>query len=194
MRSPQLILASGSPYRRELLQRLKLDFVVHAADIDERSFERHDRSPRDVASILAAEKARRVLAVYPESVVIGSDQVVSLNGAVLGKPGSEQAAIEQLRRLSGRGHQLITAVAVISQFRESSFVNETSMRMRSLTEDEVIRYVRQDRPWDCAGSYRIEALGIALFDAIECGDFTAITGLPLLELASVLRRHGFQIP
>ena len=194
MTSPPLILASGSPYRRELLQRLNLEFKVHAADVDERTFETPDRTPRDVALVLAIRKARTVLALYPDAIVIGSDQVVSLNGAVLGKPGSEPGAIAQLRRLSGENHQLVTAVAVISQLQESTFVNATSMWMRALSEDEVLRYVRQDCPWDCAGSYRIEALGIALFDRIDCADFTAIMGLPLLELAVVLRGHGFQIP
>ncbi len=194
MSFPPLILASGSPYRRELLQRLNVEFRVHAADIDEQSFETHDRTPRDVAIVLAIRKAQTVLALYPEAIVIGSDQVVSLNGEILGKPGTERGAMAQLRRLSGRNHQLVTAVAVISQLRETTFVDETSMWMRSLSDDEVNRYVRQDRPWDCAGSYRIEALGIALFDRIDCADFTAIIGLPLVRLAALLRGHGFQIP
>lgn len=189
-----LILASTSLYRRDLLQRLTPDFVCIAPDVDERAFKNHGLAPLELARQLASEKSSAVAARYPDAIVIGSDQVAELDGDALGKPETTDTAISELTRLAGRTHRLLTAVCIHSPQGTCSFVNTTQLTMRRLTADEIMRYIERDQPLDCAGSYRIESLGIALFDAIETEDFTAIIGLPLMELARHLRELGVAIP
>jgi septum formation protein len=127
--------------------------------------------------------------------VLGSDQLVDLDGKVLGKPGSLAAAKDQLARLSGRTHRLITAVVLVCPGGlVHRHVDVTTLSMRALGSEEIARYVALDRPTDCAGSYKIERLGISLFTRISCEDFTAIPGLPLMAVTGLLRREGFLIP
>jgi septum formation protein len=194
MSFPVVLLASTSPYRRDLLRRLLPDFECVAPGVDESALRQAGDVPAELAARLASAKAAAVAALRPDAIVIGSDQVATVDGNVLGKPGSTTRAIEQLQSLSGRVHQLHTAVSVQVRGTRRDFLNTTDLQMRSLTSDEIHRYVARDQPLDCAGSYRIESLGIALFDAIRTDDFTAIIGLPLRALAAVLRELGVAVP
>ncbi len=189
-----LILASSSVYRRELLGRIVREFQTASPSVDEAMFHSSIHDPAQLASTLAREKASAVSGARPQAIVIGSDQVVDLDGLVLGKPGTADRAVQQLLQMSGKRHRLITAVCIIDSSGLSEFVNETWLSMRTLSWEEATRYVAVDQPLDCAGSYKIEAAGIGLFDRIECDDFTAIVGLPLLQLAKELRRRGIAIP
>jgi septum formation protein len=191
----QLILASTSRYRQELLSRLGLPFACHAPGVDEDAV-KTDRNlgPRQVAEILAERKARAVAVRHPEAVVIGSDQLAHLDGAVLGKPGTAEAAEAQLARLAGRTHELVTAVCIVHPGGVERITDLAHLTMRSQSTEALARYVAADRPLDCAGAYKLECRGIALFSAIACDDHTAITGLPLIWTAGVLGRLGFSIP
>jgi septum formation protein len=191
----ELILASTSPYRRALLERLGVPFRCVAPDVDE-----HDVpagcSPDDRARLLARRKAERVAAREPAAVVIGSDQVCALGDRVLHKPGTEARAREQLAAVEGQTHRLVTAVAVLRgrpPFART-FEDVTTLRARRLDAAAIARYVDADRPLDCAGAYRIESRGIALFEQIDSADHTAIVGLPLIALTSVLRELGWELP
>ncbi len=193
--SVPLILASTSRYRQSLLARLHLPFEVRAPRCDEDTFKARATDPRALSELLALEKARSVAREAPHAFVIGSDQVVELDGEILGKPGSVEDAERQLARLGGRTHQLITSLAVLGpRGVRALHTDVTRMHMRALSEREIARYVARDQPLDCAGSYKIECLGIALFERIECADHTAITGLPLLALSALLRGLGFALP
>lgn len=190
----EVILASSSEYRRELLSRLVPEFRAVSPDVDELEFHAVCPTNELLVSRLAFEKATAVFRRFPNAIVIGSDQLVDIDGQVLGKPGTKQAAIAQLTTMSGRSHTLLTAVCVLGMGRRAEFRNETRLYMRPLTRDDAERYIERDQPLDCAGSYRIESLGIALFERIETEDFTAIMGLPLIQLAHVLRDFGIAIP
>lgn len=191
---PPIVLASTSRYRRELLERLRLPFRCLAPMVDEDTFKQADSDPASVAAALAIAKAESVTRMTPDAIVIGSDQVVDFNGRILGKPGSAFRAIEQLARLSGREHRLITAVAICYSGRTWLHLDETRLNMRTLSPAAIARYVDLDQPLDCAGSYRIESLGISLFDAIDTHDFTAIIGLPLMTVTDLLMQIGIEVP
>ena len=194
MKQLDLILASTSRYRRELLQRLGIPFRCLTPLIDEDSFKTARLDPVSLAATLAIAKAESLSRFDPESVVIGSDQVAALDDEILNKPGSIENAIEQLVRMSGRTHRLITAVAVAHQCRTRLHVNVTELTMRPLTRNAVERYVISEHPLDCAGSYMIESQGIALFESIQTSDQTAIIGLPLMAIVSLLGRCGITLP
>lgn len=192
---PPLVLASTSAYRRAQLARLGLSFEAIAPVCDEEALKDPSLSPTALACMLAREKAASVAASRPDAFVIGADQVVDLGGVVLGKPHTVEAAIAQLSAMSGRAHALVTAFALRAP--DGSTVEHVDlhhMTMRPLSRAECARYVAADSPLDCAGSYKIERLGIALFDRIEGEDFTAIEGLPLIALAKALRAAGFALP
>jgi septum formation protein len=189
-----IVLASSSRYRRELLSRLILDFQCQSPDVDESTFHSPDISPERLARILASAKAENVAESNLDSIVIGSDQLVDLDGKVLGKPGSTNAAIEQLQSMSGKTHRLITAVSVLSPNARFDLTHVTRLHMRAMSDAEIERYVDRDQPLDCAGSYKIESLGISLFDRIETSDFTSIMGLPLIPLSRHLRTLGIHVP
>jgi septum formation protein len=191
---PELVLASTSPYRRALLERLGIAFRCRAPLVDEESLEDAGASPVELAARLARAKAESVASVEPAAVVIGGDQLVALDGRVFGKPGSLEGAAAQLLAMAGRRHDLLTAVTVGSAGRWVEHCDVTALWMRPLTRDEVDRYVAADRPVDCAGSYKLEARGITLFERIESADHTAITGLPLIALTTILRSFGFTVP
>ena len=141
---------------------------------------------------------KQFAARFPTAVVIGSDQVCALGPTILGKPATAARAEQQLAQLAGRTHRLLTAVAIVHRSGElaqnDEFLDDTALTMRPLCSDEIARYVAADQPLDCAGSYKIEGLGIALFQSVETRDATAIIGLPLLELSTLLRRLGYALP
>jgi septum formation protein len=189
-----VILASQSLYRRKLLSRLGLAFGVDDPRVDEDSFKSLDLPPRALAERLAYEKCRAVASRRPEAAVIGSDQLAAVGGRILGKPGTPEKALEQLRELSGKTHELVTAVTVIAGGRRLDHTDVTRLTMRTLDADTLRRYVAADRPLDCAGSYKIESLGISLFDRVETEDATAIEGLPLIALCRMLNSLGISVP
>ena len=193
-RTLELILASTSPYRRELLLRLGVEFHCVAPDVDESVYMEAAESPELLAKQLARLKSQSVSGRFPEAVVIGSDQVVEIEGRILCKPLHVQAAVQQLATIAGKTHRLITAVAVSHPAGCVEFVNETRLTMRPLSTDQIQRYVSLDMPLNCAGSYMIEKGGISLFEHLECSDFTAITGLPLMALTHHLNQLGMAIP
>ena len=190
----QLILASSSPYRRDLLARLRIPFTCEAPRADETP--RPDEKAAELTLRLALAKAGNIAGKYPAAVVIGCDQVAELDGLIIGKPGSRDRAVAQLMRFSGRKVDFHTAVAVIcrdSGLQHTSQVS-TGVNYRELTEDEARRYVALDCPVDCAGSIKSEAAGPALLKSIESPDPTALIGLPLIHVAGALRLAGFQLP
>jgi len=191
---PPLILASTSPYRRELLTRLRLPFTIENPGIDE--LHQRGEEPAGRAARLALAKARAVAARAPLSTVIGSDQVAISGTQVLDKPGDAAHCREQLLLLSGNSAQFHTAVAVVSPSlqAEDCFSDVTTVRFRRLTEAEIERYIAAEQPFDCAGGFRSEALGIALFERLESVDPTGLVGLPLIRLATSLRRLGYALP
>jgi septum formation protein len=191
-----LILASTSPYRRALLERLGVPFRCVAPPVDEDALKREmvGATHQELAERLAIAKADAVAAIEPDAVVIGGDQLVSFDGEILGKPGTIEGAIAQLERMSGRSHELITSIVVLKEGRHHVHTDVTVLIFRRLTLDEISRYVKFDRPLDCAGSYKLESRGITLFERIESADHSAIVGLPLIALTSILRSIGFEIP
>ena len=190
---PPLILGSTSRYRRELLERLQLPFEVHAPQVDETP--RAGEPPENLARRLALAKARAVAARYPQALVIGSDQVADLEGEPLGKPGTHERAVEQLRRMRGRTVIFQTALSVVCLARgfEMSDLAAVKVRFRALSDAEIDTYLRREEPYDCAGSAKSEGLGIALLESIENDDPTALVGLPLIRTARMLRAAGLPV-
>lgn len=187
---PRLVLASTSPYRRELLGRLRLPFDVEAPDVDETPGP--DEAPADLAVRLALAKAQTVAQRHREAIVIGSDQVADLGGRPIGKPGNHARATTQLRAMSGRTVAFHTAVCVLrpaTGFAQSALV-DVRVRFRPLDDAAIERYLQIEQPYDCAGSAKCESLGIALLDAIESDDPTALIGLPLIQTSALLRAAG----
>ena len=194
---PRLVLASTSPYRRDLLTRLGLPFTARAPGCDEESLKASlggGTPPDRLAAALARAKAESLAEAEPGALVIGADQVAALDGEILGKPGSAEQAAQQLARLAGRAHVLVTAVALALDGKVREHVDVTRLFMRPLSRAQIERYVAADAPIDCAGSYRIEARGITLFERIESADHDAIVGLPLIALTSMLGAMGYPVP
>lgn len=187
---PPLILASTSRYRRELLERLRLPFDVVSPQVDETP--RAGESPADLAVRLAAAKAAAVAALHPRAVVIGSDQVAELDGMPIGKPGSHERAVAQLRAMRGRSVVFHTAVAVqrAAAGYAGAALAPVTVRFRDLGDAEIEHYLRTEQPYDCAGSAKCETLGIALLEAIDSDDPTALVGLPLIRTCALLREAG----
>jgi len=192
--SKGLILASTSRYRRALLQRLGVPFDCVAPDADETRLPGEPAA--EMAARLARVKAEAVAARHPRAIVIGSDQVALRGTDVLGKPGSVERCREQLRASSGQEVVFLTAVHVIDGMagRAESHIDRTVVKFRELSDTEIDRYIERDQPLDCAGGFKAESLGIALFDRIESIDPTGLTGLPLSWLCGALRRARVQIP
>ena len=189
----QLILGSTSRYRRELLARLSIPFQVVAPDVDETPLPQE--APQVLAERLALAKAKAVAAKFPQAVVIGSDQVADLNGQSLGKPGSHDKAVAQLRLMRGQTVAFQTAVAVVcfeSGFEQRSLA-VVRVKFRDLTDDEIENYLRLEKPYDCAGSAKSEGLGIALLASIDSDDPTALIGLPLIRTCQMLRAAGIEL-
>ena len=185
-----LILASTSVYRQKLLARLGRPFEIFNPDVDESQHKPLITNPWKLAEHLALVKAQAVaklVADKPVSLIIGSDQVIIFQDKILDKPLTQKRAIEQLKAMASKEHILYTAVALVSGSRQEVFGVSAKMMMRPLTDAEIIDYVQQDQPLDCAGSYKLESGGIRLFSKIETTDFSTIEGLPLLELESRIR-------
>ncbi|MFT3771384.1 MAG: nucleoside triphosphate pyrophosphatase [Minicystis sp.] len=191
---PNLVLASTSRYRRELLARLGLPFRAVAPACDEEALKTPDLAPEALAAKLARAKAESLRAAEPGAVIIGSDQLAAIDGVILGKPGTPDRAEAQLAMLAGRTHALVTAVAVAHPGGVIEHLDVTRLTMRPLSAAQIARYVAADAPTDCAGAYKLEARGIALFSGIEAEDHSAITGLPLIALTTILASLGFPVP
>ncbi|HQR86387.1 MAG: septum formation inhibitor Maf [Burkholderiales bacterium 35-55-47] len=188
-----LILGSTSRYRRELLQRLRVPFDVVSPDVDETPLP--GEAPQALATRLALAKAKAVAALHPNAVVIGSDQVADLNGEPLGKPGTHERAVVQLQRMRGQTVIFQTAVSVVCQASgfEQTELAQIKVRFRDLSDAEIEAYLRAEEPYDCAGSAKSEGLGIALLEAIDNDDPTALIGLPLIRTARLLRAAGIDL-
>ncbi|HEX6246058.1 MAG TPA: nucleoside triphosphate pyrophosphatase [Polyangiales bacterium] len=192
---PRLVLASTSPYRSDLLRRIGLTFEARAPACDEEALKRAGEAPEAQAQRLALAKAESLAALAPDAFILGGDQLVELDGEVLGKPHTVERALAQLRRMRGKTHRLLTAFTLLCPGGERvTHLDTHRLTLRALRDDELERYVARDQPLDCAGSYKIEALGITLCERIEGEDFSAIMGLPLMALARLLRERGFQLP
>lgn len=190
---PRLVLASTSRYRRELLERLRLPFETARPGVDE--LPAPGEAPDAVARRLARTKALAVAARMAPAWAIGSDQVADLDGTPLGKPGDRASAFAQLRSMSGRTVAFHTAVCLAhADSPPLDALDTTLVRFRALDDTEIARYVDLEQPLDCAGSFKSEGLGIALFEAIEASDPTALIGLPLIATARLLREAGFRVP
>ena len=189
-RRPPLVLGSTSPYRRDLLARLRLDFSVNAPRVDETP--RAGEAPAQLAQRLALEKAQEVASRHPGAIVIGADQVAELDGRPIGKPGTHARAVAQLQAMRGRQVVFHTAVAVVRP--DTGFAQgllaEVAVHFRALSDAEIERYLRLEQPYDCAGSAKCETLGIALLDHIHSDDPTALVGLPLMRTCALLRLAG----
>lgn len=189
-----LVLASGSPYRRELLQRLQLPFVCRSPNIDESPLPDEDATA--LVQRLAATKAGALRKQFLQHLIIGSDQVAVLNGQIIGKPGNRQAAIQQLQAASGRSLIFYTGLCLLDSASGQLQVDcvPFSVHFRQLSNAQIERYVDREKPFDCAGSFKSEGLGISLFRATGGEDATALVGLPLIRLCGMLNQAGVEIP
>ena len=188
----QLILASTSAYRQQLLRRLAIAFSVVAPGVDETPL--LGEPPAQAARRLSVAKARAVAALHPNAWVIGSDQTASLDGInIIGKPGDHDTAVSQLRAASGQAMQVHTGLALVHQRLGTEFVDvvDISIRFRDLSDAQIHAYLRREQPYDCAGSVKSEALGIAVLAAVVSSDPSALVGLPLIRLCDFLLAAGF---
>ena len=190
---PRLVLASTSPYRRELLARLRLPFDIEPPGVDEAALA--GESASDTARRLAQAKARAVASRFPRALVIGSDQVAALDGERLGKPGSHERAVEQLKAMRGRTVLFHTALALLNSASGTLQTAEvpTEVRFRDYSEREIERYLEIEQPYDCSGSAKIEGLGIVLVERVRGDDPSALIGLPLVQLSIMLRNEGVTV-
>lgn len=191
---PALILASTSPYRKDLLARLGLPFTVQRPDVDEQAI--GGEPPQLRAERLALAKATAVAANHARAVIIGADQVASCSGSILDKPGNAQVARAQLQAQSGRSVLFHSAVAIVDKVRgtRECFTDLTTVVMRTLSTADIDAYIAADQPFDCAGSLRSEKLGISLCERMESEDPTGLIGLPLIRLCAALRACGYALP
>jgi septum formation protein len=190
----KLILASSSKYRKELLDRLGIPFDCQSPQIDESPLP--GEAPHGLVSRLALQKAEAISRRNPLAVVIGSDQLAIFNGDIIGKPLDHEAAFDQLTAFSGQSVEFLTAVSVLSHDRHfvKQHTDSTRVRFRDLDSDEIERYLNKEQPYDCAGAFKAEALGIVLFESISSEDPTALVGLPLIRTADMLRLAGLKLP
>jgi len=188
-----IILASTSPYRKQLLQRLQIPFNCLAPEADETPL--YNELPAPLAERLAGAKAQSLSATYPDALIIGSDQVASIDGHIMGKPGTHAAATAQLRASSGREVRFHTALALHCAKRKLDWfhVELYSAHFRNLSDESIENYLRREQPYDCAGSFKCEGLGIALFTRLQGNDPTSLQGLPLIALTDLLARAGLDI-
>lgn len=188
-----VVLASTSQYRKKLLEQIGLKVKCIAPECDENQFKNSDAPPKELAKKLSELKLNSVKENYPNEVIIAGDQIAALGSEILSKPGNIKNATKQLLKLSGKVHKLFTAISVSHQSKTVTILNETTLHMRELTESQIHNYLTIDTPFDCAGSYKIEQMGITLFSKIESNDHTAIIGVPLMELVSLLDEFGINL-
>ncbi|MGH8700077.1 MAG: Maf family protein [Burkholderiales bacterium] len=193
MLPPAIVLASTSPYRRDLLARLRLPFEVRAPAVDEAALP--GEAAHDTALRLAQAKARAVALECPAALIIGCDQVAALDGASLGKPGTHANAVAQLKAMRGKSVVFHTALALLNATTRALQTAEvpTTVRFRHYDDAEIERYLATERPYDCTGSAKIEGIGIALVESVHGADPSALIGLPLIELAAMLRNEGVAV-
>ena len=185
----KLLLASSSRYRRQLLEQLRIPFEHASPDIDETPL--IDETPSAYVERLAIEKARALSSDYPQYWIIGSDQTCVINGNIVGKSGNRENALEQLQACSGKAVTFYTGLALLNpEDKAFSLVEPFTVRFRALTTEEIERYVDLEQPLDCAGSFKVEGLGIQLFEALEGRDYNSLIGLPLIGLMDLFRSAG----
>lgn len=191
--SRSIVLASTSPFRRLLLERLGLVFDIASPDIDETP--RFGEDPVSLVQRLALEKARAVIQHHPEALIIGSDQVACVEGQILGKPGSRDNAIRQLLRASGRKVSFYTGLCLLDAPTSSSntLCEPFHVHFRKLSQQQIENYLDREQPYNCAGSFKSEGLGIALFERLEGEDPNALIGLPLIRLVEMLEKQGIAV-
>jgi MAF protein len=190
----RIVLASTSPFRRQLLATLDLPFECVAPDVDESPH--RGEPPADLVRRLAVAKAESVLARHADAIVIGSDQVACIDNAAVGKPGDRDTAIRQLVAASGRRIRFLTGLCLVNGVTGATHtvVEPYDVHFRSLCQEEIERYVDKEQPFDCAGSFKSEGYGITLFEKLEGRDPNALIGLPLIALAAMLRAEGMRLP
>lgn len=189
-----ILLASGSPYRRQLLDKLGFDYGWHAPDIDESP--QTDEAPADLVVRLAQQKTVALAVDYPRHLIIGSDQVAVLNGKILGKPGNMERAREQLMAASGNTVTFLTGLCLLNSATSNyqTSCESYSVTFRELSATHIENYLQKDQPFDCAGSFKAEGLGICLFHKLEGDDPNTLIGLPLIALINMLKREGIEVP
>ncbi|MDH4073595.1 MAG: Maf family protein [Gammaproteobacteria bacterium] len=192
--APRILLASSSRHRQALLDRFLSDFEAVPPDVDESR--RPDEPPDELAVRLARTKAETVSSQHRDALIIGADQLAVLDGKVLGKPGDHQRAVEQLLAASGQSMRFLTAVCVLDPLTRRRFehTDRTMVRFRSFDRRLAEAYLRHDKPYDCAGSFRIEGAGFVLFESVTTDDPTALVGLPMIWLAGTLQKLGYLLP
>lgn len=190
----QLILASTSPYRLAVLRKLPLEFATDSPDIDERPLP--NETPQQLVQRLSAAKAQAVAPRHPNRLIIGSDQVAVLNGEILGKPGSHENALQQLRNASGRQVIFHTGLCLLNSGTDHAQVTSVSftVQFRQLKDEQIERYLSHEKPYNCAGSFKSEGLGITLFEKLQGDDPNTLIGLPLIELVRMLENEGIILP
>lgn len=191
MKTPNIVLASTSPYRRALLQKVIPEFAVAAPEVDETA--QPNESPQQLVERLAQAKARAVGAAFPQHYIIGSDQVAVVGEQILGKPGTTENAIQQLQQMRGKTVTFLTGLALYdsAQNRIQSVVEPFVVTLRDLTDAEIATYVALEQPLNCAGSFKSEGLGICLFEHLRGDDPNALVGLPLIQLVRMLARWEY---
>ncbi len=194
MNTKPIILASGSPQRKTLLARLGINFSIHAPDIDETA--QAGESASALVTRLAETKATAIAGQFQNALIIGSDQVAELNGRILGKPGSHANAVSQLSQCSGRTVTFHTGLCVLDTENNHREIDDVlfDVKFRKLSTDQIERYVSAEQPYDSAGSFKSEALGITLFESLNGTDPTALIGLPLIRLTTMLANRGLILP
>jgi septum formation protein len=190
----QLVLASSSTFRQALLQRLGLPFGTASPGIDETPLA--DEKPEGTATRLALAKAQAVATHYPHALLIGSDQVAVCDGVAIGKPGTHERAVAQLRMMRGKNVTFFTALCLLNAVtgKSQSTLSANTVTFRDYSDDEIERYLQREEPYDCAGSAKSEGLGIALIARLQGDDPNALIGLPLIELVSMLKQEGISVP
>jgi MAF protein len=189
----QLILGSSSPFRAELLTKLRLPFITASPDIDESPID--GEMPIELVERLSEQKARAVANIYPDALIIGSDQIAVIDGDILGKPGNHEVAIQQLRRASGKQVQFLTGLALYNaqQGEMQSLVEPFTVHFRQLSDDQINYYLHAEKPYNCAGSFKSEGYGISLFSQLQGNDPNSLIGLPLIQLIAMLERQGIDV-
>jgi septum formation protein len=189
-----IVLASSSSYRRGLLDRFLDDYQTVSPNVDESDDGREE--PEHFAARLAREKAEAVSSAHRDALIIGADQIAALDGQVLGKPGDHQKAVEQLLAASGKSLRFLTAVCVLDPVGRTrhEHIDRTTVRFRQFDIRLAETYLRHDKPYDCAGSFKIEGAGFVLFESVVTDDPTALIGMPMIWLAATLRQLGYLLP
>ena len=194
MKMKKIILASSSIYRKQQLERLSISFTTISPDVNEEDSKAKGLDHVQLSRELSLLKTRDISRLYDDAVVIGGDTIASFNGIILSKPKTKEKSFEQLKILVGKEHKLITSTTISAYGKEHIHTCTANMKMRELTDEQILRYIEIDKPLNSCGSYRLDKLGISLFESIDCEDYTAIIGIPLMWTAKTLTEIGLSIP